>query len=104
MKESASDGDALAHAARKSADQRVAAVEEAEFMQEGFGACGGLIDILQAREEDEIFFGGEFVVDHGAVGYVAGANSVGSGGVWKRECAGGRTNEARGDAEKSGLA
>ena len=82
MDEGASDGDALAHAAGEGADKGGAALVEADFAKQIIGAGGRLRDTLEFGEEDEVFFGGEFVVDHGGVGDVAGAAV--RGGVRRR--------------------
>ncbi len=105
MNERTGDGDALAHAAGESADQGVATLEEADFTKQIFGASGGIVDLLKFGEEHEIFFGGEFIVDHGGVPDIAGASigSVGSG-AGKRQLAGCRQNNLRSDAQKGGLA
>ena len=105
MDERAGDGDALAHAAGKSANERGAAFVQADFAEQFFGAGGGLGNILEFGEEDKIFFGGKFVVDHGGVGDVAGAIVGGRGGIGagERESARGGTNDAGGYAEKRGF-
>jgi hypothetical protein len=77
VNQSAGDGDALPHAARKGADQRVAALEEGDFAEQIFGACRGIVDILKFREQNQIFFGGELIVDHGGVTDITGP-AVGS--------------------------
>jgi len=61
---------------------------------------------LQFAEKDEIFFGREFVVDHGGVRNIAGT-AVGRGfrrGARERQvpCCG--AHDARGDAQKGGFA
>lgn len=106
MDERASDGDALAHAAGKSANEGGAAVVESDFEEKFFSAGGGLRNILEFGEENEIFFGGEFVVNHGGVGDVAGAAIAGGfrgcTGEGQLPCC--RANDAGGDAEKGGFA
>jgi len=106
MNQGAGDGDALAHAAGKSADEGIAALDEADFAEEFFGASGGRFDILKFGEKEEIFFGGEFVVDHGGVGDVAGAAVGGrvGGCAGKGELACGWFDDLRGDAEERGFA
>ena len=106
MHQRAGDGDALAHAARESANQRRAPFVEAHFVEQFFGAGGGLRNILESAEENEILFGGEFVVDHGGVGDVAGSivcSAVG-GGAGERKFPCGGADDAGGDTKKGGFA
>ena len=74
VQQRASDRYALAHAAGKSAHQRSAAFEQADFLQEFVDTSRGVGSFLQAREEQQIFFGGELVVDHGGVGDETGGD------------------------------
>ena len=106
MNQRAGDGDALAHAARKCADLGGAAIIEANFTEKSFGADSGGFDILESGEKQEIFLGGEFVVDHRGVGDVAGAGIAGGllSAAGKREFAVRGANNLSGDAEKGGLA
>ena len=67
VQQRAGDGHALAHAARESAHQRSAAFEQADFLQKFVDASLGVGSFLQPREEQQIFFGGQLVVDHGGV-------------------------------------
>ena len=69
------------------------------------GPRGGLGDILQSGEEDEVFFRGQLVIDHGGVSHVPGpAVGVGFGtGARKRELPCGGANDARGNAEEGGF-
>ncbi len=106
MDERPGDGDALAHAAGEGANERGAAFKEADFAEKSFGAGDGGFHFLQPGEEEEIFFGGEFIVDHGAVADVAGA-IIGrgfGGSAGKRELPGGGTHDLAGNAQERGFA
>src|ERR1700739_4644204 len=74
MNQGAGNGDTLAHAARESAYERGAAIVETNVTEKFFGASGGLGHVLEFGKEDEVFLGGEFVIDHGGVRHVAGAS------------------------------
>src|SRR5271157_729610 len=106
MHQGAGDGDTLAHAAGEGADEGGAAFVKADFTEKLFGAGGRLWDSLKLGEEDEIFLGGEFVINHGGVGDVAwaatGGGVGGSAGEGQLPCRG--SNDASGDAEERGFA
>jgi len=106
MHQGAGDGDALAHAAGEGADWGGATLVEPDFFEQFFGTSGGLRDVLQPREEDKIFLGGKFVVDHGGVGDVAGTILGGGirGGAGEREFARGGADDAGSDAKERGFA
>jgi len=105
MDQSACDGDALAHAPGKGTNRRRTAIVEADFPEKFFGPSGRLGDILKFGEEDEVFFGGKLVVDHGGVGHVAGtAVGVGfGGGARERELPCRWANNAGRNAQESGF-
>ncbi len=106
MDESARDGDALAHAAGKGAHERSTPLVKADFAEQIFGTGDGRFHFLQPCEEEEIFLGGKFVVNHGAVADIAGTRiACGiSGTAGKGELSGGGACDLARDAEKRGLA
>jgi hypothetical protein len=105
---SCSNRNALAHAARKGAHQRIATLEQTDLLQKFLHALRGIGSFLEAREEQEIFFGGEFVVDHGGVGDEAGGNSgllAGSSlgnAAWSAVGSVGRARRVRRESELAG--
>jgi len=101
MNECTSDGDALTHTAGEGANERGAALVKTDFAEKFFGAGRGLRNTLQLGEEDEIFFGGKLIVNHGGVGDVTGTAVSGGfrGSAGKGEFPRRGPNDARGDAE-----
>jgi hypothetical protein len=106
MDERAGNSDALAHAAGKSANEGGTTVVETDFAEKFFSTGGGLWNILEFGEEDEIFFRREFVVDHGGMGNVSRAAIAGGfrGGAGEGQlpCCG--TYDAGGDPQERGFA
>ncbi len=105
MNQSAGDSDTLAHAAREGADKRVAAFDETDFAEKFRGTSGRSFDILEFGEEEKIFFGGEFVVDHSGVRDIAGTSVIGRLGCCAGESklARGGLDDLRGDAKQRGF-
>lgn len=106
LDQGAGNGDALAHAAGESANERGAAVVETNIAEKFFGARGRLGHVLESGKEDEVLFGGEFVIDHSGVRDVAGG-AIASG--FRRSAGEGQfpscgTNDAGSDAQKRGFA
>ncbi len=105
MNQCAGDGDALPHASGKCANGRTAALEQADFAKKFFCTRVGLLYVLQPGEENQILFGGQFIVNHGGVRDVAwtAMRCVGVFRTGKREFARGGTNDLRGYAKEGGF-
>jgi hypothetical protein len=105
MNERAGNGDALAHTTGKSAHEGVPALEQADFAKKFFGAGGRIFNVLQSSEEDEVFFGGEFVVNHAGMSDVTGTAIAGSRvGAGEGQLPSGGEHDLRGDAKQRGFA
>src|SRR2546428_3112407 len=61
------NGQALAHAAGEIAHQILAAPGETRRVERGTGPAFGRIEALETREENQVLFGGEIVVEQSAV-------------------------------------
>src|SRR5207302_8599398 len=104
----ASNRQALAHAAGKIAHQILVARRKARRVERGAGTVVGRIETVKAREENQVLFGGEVVVEQSAVrdktdvalddaGIVVGvrARALGAGGTELHASRGG-SDQSRG--------